>query len=121
MNKITLYSSSEEMKPEVGTWVDFNCNVDSNANESFKWCFVFPNRSSVQCSPLNLFRVYVRSITTENHYSSQTVSSFQLKATEELDGTIVQCQYGEMLYSKMTLLVVNSESESENIAIEDVE
>ena len=118
MNNIT-YSPSGDVKAEVDTLVNFTCTVGFAADgEGFKWCFALPNASKVECrSPRRIHRI--APITKVSY--NKTFSSFLLNATEEMDGTVVQCQYGEMLCSKFSLLVVNSESESENIAVEDVE
>ena len=116
------------MDVEVGKWANYSCAVDSTEGNSFEWCLVIPGREEVRCDPPAYLRNYYRrlnnSIEIQHSYNESSKTSYiWLNVTEELDGTVVQCQHGSsgaIAYSKMSLLRVKSVSEAE-VDIEDVE
>ena len=117
------------MDAEIGNWANYSCTVESTESNSFKWCLAIPGSKKICCAPPEILQYFIlqnlnNTIEIECSYSdSRKTSHIKLKVTEELDGTVVQCQHGSppaIARSKMSLLLVESVSEAE-VDVEDVD
>ena len=111
---------SDIVDAEVGKWANYSFTVESTEGNSFKWCLAIPGSEKIHCAPPERLQNKIRrklnnSIEIVYSYNNDSLitSLIALNVTEELDGTVVQCQYGSMTYGKMSLLRVESVSEAE--------